>query len=199
MYAGDPWPPVPQYEPTRVCRRRRGRGRAAVAARAGGRGGQRVVVEQRDEHQRPVRLRDARRLRPAPRLPRLPLPVGRRRRAAELRGHCPGACASPSPALTAQLAQEVLDVNYAKCFLVQAGGRAQTVESRALSLTINTLNSQNSRDPQVVKRYKGLFLSVDDGFNPTSWEKVRCFSQPGHHFGKPHRQKFRDSRARHFN
>lgn len=70
--------------------------------------------------------------------------------------------------------QEVLDVNYAKCFLVGVKGRKQTVESRGLSLTINTLNSNNSKDMDIVKRYKGLFLSVDDGekYNPTSWEKV---------------------------
>uniref|UniRef100_A0A915HXN1 Uncharacterized protein n=1 Tax=Romanomermis culicivorax TaxID=13658 RepID=A0A915HXN1_ROMCU len=71
------------------------------------------------------------------------------------------------------IVQDILDTNYGKCWVVTLPDNlVQTTESKALSLTMNTLNSKNCRKDNFTKRYVGFFLSIDSETNPVSWEKV---------------------------
>lgn len=69
--------------------------------------------------------------------------------------------------------KDVVDVNYGKCYSVAVGDLQQDVEARGLSLIIDTFKSRITRDPNVSKRYNGLFLAVHyKQVNPAVWEKI---------------------------
>uniref|UniRef100_A0A915HXH3 Uncharacterized protein n=1 Tax=Romanomermis culicivorax TaxID=13658 RepID=A0A915HXH3_ROMCU len=71
------------------------------------------------------------------------------------------------------IVEAILDANYGKCYGINLpDDMVQGTESKGLSLTINTFDSQNSKNETAIKRYEGLLLSVDGSMNPVAWEKT---------------------------